>query len=102
VHQEKATPSRFEQIVARLPAGYRQGKMPYVFLFGLLIVGVLLLHVATNAQQAATPMFLLMAGVLLLLLAMLCLVYYINLLFNTISLIQFFQLCLPAGGLHCI
>ena len=70
MHQDKAAPSRFEQIVARLPASYRQGKMPYVFLFGLLIIGVLLLHVATNLQQTATPMFLLMAGVLLLLLAL--------------------------------
>ena len=70
MNQDKATPSRFEQIVARLPASYRQGKMPYVFLFGLLIIGVLLLHVATNLQQTATPMFLLMAGVLLLLLAL--------------------------------
>ena len=70
MHQDKAAPSRFEQIVARLPASYRQGKMPYVFLFGLLIIGVLLLHVVTNLQQTATPMFLLMAGVLLLLLVL--------------------------------
>ena len=53
--------SRFDQMVARLPSTYRQGKMPYVFLFGVLIITVLLLYVAISPYQNASWMFFSMA-----------------------------------------
>ena len=63
-----AMSSRFDQMVARLPRSYRQGKMPYVFLFGELIISVLLLYVAISPYQNASPLFLSMAGAIGLLL----------------------------------
>eukprot|EP01032_Pedospumella_encystans_P013847 gene13847-15923_t len=54
-----------------LPVFYRQGKMPYVFSFVMLVVTVLLLYVGISPYQNATPMFLSMAVFLLMLLILL-------------------------------
>ncbi|PUE06689.1 hypothetical protein B9Z51_12110 [Limnohabitans sp. T6-5] len=67
---QNLAPRVFERIMARLPEAYRHGKMPYVFLFVMLVVSVLLLYVAISPYQNATPMFLSMAVLLLFLLTL--------------------------------
>jgi hypothetical protein len=59
---------RFERWVTRLPAAFRVGKLPYVFLFVCMVITVLLVYVAISPYQNASPMFLSMAGFLALLL----------------------------------
>lgn len=61
---------RFEHWVTRLPAAFRVGKLPYVFLFVCLVITVLLVYVAISPYQNASPMFLSMAGFLALLLVL--------------------------------
>lgn len=60
-----------QKVTNTLPVFYRQGKMPYVFSFVMLVVTVLLLYVGISPYQNATPMFLSMAVFLLLLLGLL-------------------------------
>jgi len=61
---------RFERWVTRLPAAFRVGKLPYVFLFVCMVITVLLVYVAISPYQNASPMFLSMAGFLALLLVL--------------------------------
>jgi signal transduction histidine kinase/CheY-like chemotaxis protein len=60
-----------DKVMNTLPVFYRQGKMPYVFSFVMLVVTVLLLYVGISPYQNATPMFLSMAVFLLMLLILL-------------------------------
>jgi signal transduction histidine kinase/CheY-like chemotaxis protein len=60
-----------DKVMNTLPVFYRQGKMPYVFAFVILVVAVLLLYVGISPYQNATPMFLSMAVFLLMLLILL-------------------------------
>ena len=60
----------FERLVARLPAPYRDGKMPYIVFFVGVVITVLLVYSAISPYQNATPLFLSMAAWLLLLLVL--------------------------------
>jgi signal transduction histidine kinase len=62
--------NRFERVIARLPPTFRVGKMPYVFFFVTMVITVLLMYVAISPYQNASPMFLSMAGFLLLLMVL--------------------------------
>ena len=62
--------ARFERWVAWLPAAYREGKMPYVFFFVILVITILMMYVVISPYQNASPMFLSMVGFLLLLLVL--------------------------------
>jgi signal transduction histidine kinase/CheY-like chemotaxis protein len=59
------------RVMACVPMGYRQGKMPYVFSFVTLVIVVLLLFVVISPYPNSTPMFLSLASFLLLLLILL-------------------------------
>lgn len=61
VNKAQLLTTRFEQVMARLPAPYRVGKMPYVLSFVTLVITVLLLYVAISPYQNASLMFLSMA-----------------------------------------
>ena len=61
---------RFERWVSWLPAAYREGKMPYVFFFVILVITILMMYVVISPYQNASPMFLSMVGFLLLLLVL--------------------------------
>jgi signal transduction histidine kinase len=61
---------RFERWVAWLPVAYRDGKMPYVFFFVTLVITILMVYVAISPYQNASPMFLSMAGFLVLLMVL--------------------------------
>lgn len=61
MHTHQARTSKFDRVVAQLPEAYRRGKMPYVFLFCVVIIGVLLLQVLVQPRQDVTPLFLFMA-----------------------------------------
>lgn len=63
--------SILDKVMTKLPMTYRQGKMPYVFSFVVLVVTVLLLYVGISPYQNASPIFLSMAVFLLLLLILL-------------------------------
>jgi hypothetical protein len=56
-------------IIATLPLRFQQGKMPYVFLFALLVVGVLLSYAVVSPYPYASVIFSLFAAVMLVLLA---------------------------------
>ena len=58
----------FEWVIDHLPRRFREGKMPYAFLFVILVIGVLLLYAVISPYPNASLMFTLFAGVLLLLL----------------------------------
>lgn len=58
----------FDRLVARLPAPYREGKMPYIVFFVTVVITILLLYSAISPYQNATPLFLSMAAWLSLLL----------------------------------
>ena len=60
----------FERLVARLPAPYREGKMPYIVAFVSVVITILLVYSAISPYQNATPLFLSMAAWLLLLLVL--------------------------------
>ena len=53
---------RFEWLVARLPAPYREGKMPYIVFFVSVVITILLVYSAISPYQNATPLFLSMAA----------------------------------------
>jgi signal transduction histidine kinase len=57
--------------ISRLPVFFRDGKMPYIFFFVILVVTILLMYSAISPYEYATPMFLSMSGLLLLLLLLL-------------------------------
>ena len=61
---------RFEQLVARLPAPYREGKMPYIVFFVGVVISILLVYSAISPYHNATPLFLSMAAWLSLLLVL--------------------------------
>jgi hypothetical protein len=52
----------FERLVARLPAPYREGKMPYIVFFVGVVITILLVYSAISPYQNATPLFLSMAA----------------------------------------
>ncbi|WP_416547062.1 ATP-binding protein [Limnohabitans sp. DCL3] len=58
----------FEWVVARLPAPYREGKMPYVVFFVTKAIALLLVYSALNTYQNSTPWLLMLAAWLALLL----------------------------------
>ena len=45
------------RIAARLPARYRQGKMPYAFFFAVMVIGVMLTYAVISPYPYATVMF---------------------------------------------
>ena len=59
---------RFEWLVARLPAPYREGKMPYIVFFVGVVITILLVYSAISPYQNATPLFFSMVAWLFLLL----------------------------------
>ena len=61
---------KFERLVARLPAPYREGKMPYIVFFVGVVIAILLVHSAISPYHNATPLFLSMAAWLSLLLVL--------------------------------
>ena len=63
-----ALQGRFEWLVARLPAPYREGKMPYIVFFVGVVITILLVYSAISPYQNATPLFLSMVAWLFLLL----------------------------------
>jgi signal transduction histidine kinase len=60
----------FERLVARWPASYRQGKMPYIVFFVGVVIAILLVYSAISPYHNATPLFLTMAAWLSFLLLM--------------------------------
>jgi signal transduction histidine kinase/CheY-like chemotaxis protein len=58
-------------ILAWLPASFRAGKMPYMFLFVSMVIALLLVYSVISPYPYATPMFLSMAVFLVLLLVLL-------------------------------
>ena len=51
------TPSWWPRIVARLPAHYQQGRMPYVFFFVMVLIPVLLTYAVISPYAYASAMF---------------------------------------------
>jgi signal transduction histidine kinase len=60
----------FDRLVARLPASYREGKMPYIVFFVTVVIAILLVYSAISPYHNATPLFLSMAAWLSLLLVL--------------------------------
>lgn len=60
----------FERLLPYLPAPFRRDKLPYVFLFAVLVIGVLLLFSAISPYQNSAVLFELFAVVLVLLLTL--------------------------------
>jgi len=59
------TPGRLQWLIDRLPSRFREGKMPYAFLFAWLLVVILLVFAAISPYPNASWMFLPMVGLLL-------------------------------------
>ena len=58
------------RIAARLPVRYRQGKMPYVFFFAVMVIVVLLTYAVISPYQYAFATFSLFATFLLVLMVL--------------------------------
>ena len=71
--------SLMPSIIAKLPLRFQQGKMPYVFLFALLVVGVLLSYAVVSPYPFASVIFSLFAVVILVLLVLINLGMSLNL-----------------------
>ncbi len=65
----KRPPSRwFGVLVDRMPGPFREGKMPYALLFGLMVIFITLLYAAISPYEHAKGMFLSLAGLIAMLL----------------------------------
>ncbi len=58
------------RVTARLPARYQQGKMPYVFLFAVMVIAVLLIYAVISPYPYAGVMFSTFAACLFVLLVL--------------------------------
>ena len=55
-------------LIERLPAAFRLGRMPYVFLFAVMVIAILLLYSAISPYENARGMFLSLSALLAVLL----------------------------------
>jgi len=58
-------PHRLQWLINRLPRRFREGKMPYAFLFAWLVIAILLVFAAISPYQNAPWLFLPMVALLL-------------------------------------
>ena len=57
--------NRLQRLIYRLPSRFREGKMPYAFLFAWLVIAILLVFAAISPYPNAPWMFLPMVALLL-------------------------------------
>lgn len=91
------------RIAARLPVRYRQGKMPYVFFFAVMVIVVLLTYAVISPYQYAFATFSLFATFLLVLMVLvnqgLSLKLAIHLA-TGLGALMFFYAAWVSGGIH--
>ena len=54
----------FAALTERLPSSYRQGRMPYIFLFAVMVIAILVMYSAISPYAHAKGMFLTQAAVI--------------------------------------
>ena len=67
IRQSGALPKLLARVIARLPQRFQQGKMPYAFLFVMLVIGVLLFYTVITPYHESRVLYMAMSAFLALL-----------------------------------